>query len=160
LTTSFTQRAIWGLQFNVAYTWSHALDSESNGGIVPYSINDTVGPAINPYNLKALNYSNADYDVRHNFTANYVWQIPTHYHGWMTQVVGGWTLSGTWFARSGYPFTMLDTNIAAGQTFGNSTGFAVSYSPLPTFVGPAPDCTRPQPNQRMFWCAGNERPLR
>jgi hypothetical protein len=140
LTASFTERAMHGLEFSVAYTYSHALDSVSNGGILPYSFNDTVGPAINPFNLKALNYGSGDNDVRHNINANYVWQIPTHYHGVMNQVLGGWTVSGTVFARSGYPFTMLDTDLAG--VFGNSTGYAVGFSPLPAFVGSSvPNCT-------------------
>lgn len=140
LTAGFSERAVYGLQFSVAYTYSHALDSVSNGGILPYSLNDSLGPAINPFNLKALNYSSGDNDVRQSFNANYVWQIPTHYHGAMNQVLGGWTLSGTLFARSGYPFTMQDTNLAG--VYGNSTGYAVGFSPLPTFVGgKLPDCS-------------------
>jgi len=140
LTASFTERAMHGLEFSVAYTYSHALDSVSNGGILPYSFNDTVGPAINPFNLKALNYSSGDNDIRHNINANYVWQIPSHYHGIMNQALGGWVVSGTVFARSGYPFTMTDSDGIG--LFGNSTGFAAGFSPLPTFVGgKIPDCT-------------------
>jgi hypothetical protein len=140
VTASFTERALYGLQFSVAYTYSHAIDSMSNGGVLPYSFNDSLGASSNPLNLKALNYSNGDNDIRHNINANYVWQIPTHYHGVMNQVLGGWTLSGTVFARSGYPFTMFDTDLAG--VFKNSTGFAVGFSPLPTFVGGSiPDCT-------------------
>jgi hypothetical protein len=136
-TASLTQRAHYGLQFSASYTWSHALDIVSNGGVLPYSINDTVGPVANPFNPKALNYSNADYDVRHNFSANYVWQIPSHYTGLMNQVLGGWTLSGTFFARSGYPFTVINS----GAGFSNGTGFAVGYSPLPIFLGSSVDCS-------------------
>ena len=131
LTTSFTERAVYGLQFSVNYSWCHANDIVSNGGILPYSFNDSLGPVANPYNPRALNYGPSDYDVRHNFNANYVWQIPSHYHGAMDKVLGGWTLSGTFFARSGYPFTVTDS----GLGFSNGTGFAAGYSPLPTFLG-------------------------
>jgi hypothetical protein len=149
LTASFTEQAAHGLQFSVAYTYSHALDSMSNGGVLPYSFNDSLGAVSNPYNLKTLNYSNGDNDVRHNINANYVWQIPTHYQGLMNQILGGWTLSGTVFARSGYPFTMFDTDLAG--VFGNSTGFAVGYSPLPTFVGSSiPNCTGHDQNTGCF----------
>jgi hypothetical protein len=137
LTAAFTQRALYGLQFQLSYSYSHALDVVSNGGVLPYSFNDSVGPVANPYNPKALNYSNADYDVRHNFSANYVWQIPSHYHGLMNQVLGGWTLSGTLFARSGYPFTIVNS----GAGFSNGTGYAVGYSPLPIFLGGANNCS-------------------
>ena len=140
LTATFSQRAFYGLQFSLSYTWSHALDYISNGGVLPYSGNDSLGEVSNPILPKAINYSNADYDVRHNFSANYVWQIPTHYHGWMDRVLGGWTLSGTWFARSGYPFTMQDTGMAG--IFGNSTGFAAGFSPQPYLLsGGIPDCS-------------------
>jgi hypothetical protein len=140
VTASFSEKAMHGLQFSIAYTYSHALDSMSNGGVLPYSFNDSLGAASNPFNLKTLNYSNGDNDVRHNVNVNYVWQIPTHYQGVMNQVLGGWILSGTFFARSGYPFTMFDTDLAG--VFGNSTGYAVGFSPLPTFVGgKIPDCT-------------------
>ncbi|HXY07285.1 MAG TPA: TonB-dependent receptor [Terriglobales bacterium] len=140
LTASLTQRAWHGLQFQASYTYSHALDIVSNGGILPYSLNDSVGPVANPFNFKALNYSNADYDVRQNFSANYVWQIPSHFQGAMDRILGGWTLSGTWYARSGYPFTIYDTG-ATGGFFGNSNGYAVGYSPIPTFTGSFPDCS-------------------
>lgn len=137
LTASFTQRALYGLQFQLSYTYSHALDVVSNGGVLPYSFNDSVGPVANPYNPRALNYSNADYDVRHNFSANYVWQIPSHSQGLMDRVLGGWTLSGTFFTRSGYPFTVVNS----GAGFSNGTGYAVGYSPLPIFLGGSNNCS-------------------
>jgi len=140
LTAGLTERALYGLQFSVNYTWSHAMDVVSNGGVLPYSFNDSLGPIANPFSPKSLNYGASDYDVRHNININYVWQIPTHYQGWMDRALGGWTLSGTVFARSGYPFTMIDTDLAG--VFGNSTGFAVGYSPFPSFVGGSiPDCS-------------------
>ena len=140
LTAGLSERALAGLQFSVAYTYSHCLDAVSNGGILFYSGNDSLVPAIDPFNLRALDYNNCDYDVRHNVNANYVWQVPTHFHGVMDRVLGGWTFSGTIFSRSGYPFTMQDGDF--NVLFGNSTGFNASYSPLPTFVGSrVPDCS-------------------
>ena len=41
-TASFTQRALYGLEFSANYTCSHALDIVSNGGVLPYSGNDSV----------------------------------------------------------------------------------------------------------------------
>jgi len=146
LTASFTQQALYGFQFSVNYTWSKSLDAISNGGILPYSFNDTLSSAINPFNLKAQDYGPSDYDVRHNFTANYVWQVPTHFTGAMDKLLGGWTLSGTFFARSGYPFTMQDT----GTGFPLGTAFAVGYSPLPTFVGSSVNCGKSAANTACF----------
>ncbi|HWY57446.1 MAG TPA: carboxypeptidase regulatory-like domain-containing protein [Terriglobales bacterium] len=131
LTASVTQRALYGLQFSANYTWSHANDIISNGGILPYSFNDSLGAIANPFNPRALNYGPSDYDIRHNFNANYVWQPTTHFQGLMDKALGGWTISGTFFVRSGYPFTVENT----GAGFSNGTGFAVGYSPLPIFLG-------------------------
>ena len=55
------------------YTWSHALDEISNGGILPFGNNGYY--PIDPFNL-ALNYGNADYDLRHNINGTYLIMIP------------------------------------------------------------------------------------
>ena len=63
-----------GFLFQVNYTWSHALDEISNGGILPFNFNTNTSilNPVNPFNLRQ-NYGNADYDVRNYFSANYVW---------------------------------------------------------------------------------------
>ena len=91
------------LQFN--YQWSHALDEISNGGFDGFS-GDPLAPE-NSYNL-AQNYGNADYDIRHYISANYVITIP---HKWGPKVLtDGWTFAGTVFHSTGLPFTMIDSS--------------------------------------------------
>ena len=46
-----------------------AIDEVSNGGIFTYG--DSVLGQINPLSLRANNYGNADYDIRHNFSADF-----------------------------------------------------------------------------------------
>jgi hypothetical protein len=109
LTTSVNRRFTLGFTGSVNYTWSHAQDEVSNGGFIPYSLNDSLLAQINPYCLRCLNYSNADYDVRHNLTANYVWDLPFKAHSsFVNRVISSWTLSGTFFWHTGYPFTVFD----------------------------------------------------
>ena len=109
LTVSVTRRVTKGFSGSVNYTWSHALDDVSNGGVSPFSLNDSLLGQLNPVGLKANNYSNSDYDVRHNLSASYVWELPFKASsGFLNQVIGGWVLSGTFFARTGYPFTVGD----------------------------------------------------
>jgi len=61
----------------------------------------------------------ADCDVRHNLSASYVWDLPfKSSHGILNQVIGGWSVSGTVFARSAYPFTVGDG--LSPLFFGNS----------------------------------------
>jgi outer membrane receptor protein involved in Fe transport len=92
------------------YTWSHGLDDVSNGGINPY--NFFFGAAqsqINPLSLRASNYGNSDYDIRHNFNAGWVVNPDWHFSSkLMKGVFGGWQFSGKWFWRSGLPFSVVD----------------------------------------------------
>ncbi|HWZ49971.1 MAG TPA: carboxypeptidase regulatory-like domain-containing protein [Granulicella sp.] len=102
------------ISFN--YTYGHALDEISNGGILQYSLTNSLTTAENPYNLRQ-NYGNADYDVRHNITASYVLTVP--YFGGPKLLTDGWQVSGTVFHHTGFPFTVMDsalqaTNYSAG----------------------------------------------
>jgi hypothetical protein len=96
---------------NFNYSWSHALDEISNGGILGFGTfgSNFLSPA-NPNNLKQ-NYGNADYDVRQNFTASYVYTMP--YYGGPKLLTDGWQASGTVFHHTGFPFTVIDTALQA-----------------------------------------------
>jgi len=136
LAASVTRKVTYGFQGSLNYTWSHALDDVSNGGILPYSFNDSLGGQLDPNNLRRLNYSNADYDVRHNISANYLWELPykSSSTAW-NYLIGGWSISGTFFSRSGYPFSVFNSSVAAGLTvvpgvtnvrnFASGTGLAI-----------------------------------
>src|SRR5215469_2688853 len=117
-TASLTQRATRGLTFSFNYTYSHTSDMVSNGGTgLYYSANDSIIGLVNPVCL-SCNYANSDYDVRHNISANYVWQLPFKFSNKMVETIaGGWQISGTFFWRQGLPFSVID-NLVPGQ--GNS----------------------------------------
>src|SRR5262249_31705676 len=96
------------LQLQANYTWSHALDEVSNAGFLPYTFDThfSVLSPQDPFALRKYTYANADYDVRHYFSLNYVWQVP--YKWGPKAAFEGWEVSGTIFARSGLPFTVID----------------------------------------------------
>jgi hypothetical protein len=127
----FTRHLSNSLQVQANYTWSHALDDVSNGGFLPFNFdtNTSILSPQDPYNLKLYNYGNADYDTRHQLTASYVYNTP-NLHGLLGALLD-WTVSGTFFARTGLPFTVID---------GNSTGVLNSYN-----YGPSP-----QPGLDLF----------
>ena len=94
--TFSVQRSMWhGFMGRLNYTYSHALDTSSNGGILPFQATFSqvsVLDQINPNCLRCQNYSNADYDIRHNITGNYVYQMPFHSSNRLVDAaVGGWT---------------------------------------------------------------------
>jgi len=109
LTTTLTQRMWHGFTGSFNYTWAHSLDDVSNGGVLPYSIYSSITNQINPLCLRCLNYSSSDYDARTNITANYVWQMPfKSSNRFLNQAISGWTLSQTFFRRTGLPFSAVD----------------------------------------------------
>jgi carboxypeptidase family protein len=106
------------------YTFSHTLDETSNGGLFviggwPGGYN--IQTQVNPGSLRANNYGNADYDIRHLFNADYVITPPAHFQNALLKAaLGGWQWSGKVFLRSGLPYTVLDGN-AFGDLAQNNT---------------------------------------
>jgi Carboxypeptidase regulatory-like domain len=131
-----------GLQMQVNYTWSHALDEVSNGGFNPFIANNAsigrVGSLANPINdnnIRQYNYGNADYDTRHYLSANYVYEIPKG----PTPALKGWQLSGTLFARSGLPYTVVN-----GGASGILSSFGYGAAAYANFSGASfPGCNSP-----------------
>jgi hypothetical protein len=143
VTLGFTHRYSSGL-VQLYYTWSHAFDIVSNGGALPFNA-ATAGSLLNPQNPNSFraSYGPADYDVRHNFIAKYVWELPikrylTFGHG-PSALLNGWQVSGTIFLRSGLPYTPV--NGALGSAL-NANNF---YGPIYAndFTGSAASCSSP-----------------
>ena len=140
LTVSLQRRVSAGFNFNVNYTWSHALDDVSNGGVanLPFGILVT-DPSVtilqNPHDIRG-NYGASDYDVRNYFSASFVLtDMLRHarFHWGPNRVFGGWTLSSNWFWRSGLPFSVID-NSALAPLLGLNYDGAIFASPV-TQVG-------------------------
>ncbi|MBV8478008.1 MAG: TonB-dependent receptor [Acidobacteria bacterium] len=119
--------------FQANYTSGHALDEVSNGGLDAFTAGSSVSPQ-DPFNLRG-SYGAADYDVRHSLNANYVWDLPLktmlHGHGY-DSLVKGWQVSGTIFARTGFPYTVIDlaeSGNLASKNF-NGTIYSVPVAPL------------------------------
>ena len=118
LQTTVRKQFTHGLTAHVNYTWSHALDEVSNGGIFTYG--DSLLGQLNPTALRAVNYGNADYDIRHQFSADYVYTPSFHFDNkFVGQVVNGWQWSGKINWRSGLPFSVTDSNTALGNYNGS-----------------------------------------
>ena len=109
VTLSVQEQVTHGLSGRFNYTYAHALDDISNGGILPYSFGNSIVYQISPYSLRSLNYSNADYDLRHSLNASYVWDLPFKAtNGLLNKAIGGWEVSGTFFYHTGFPFSITD----------------------------------------------------
>lgn len=138
LTATF-QRKYATLQMSASYTWSHSLDDVSNGGLLPYSGNDSIVSQIDPHNLHHLNYGNSDYDIRHYFQASYAWTPGWKFsNGFLNNTFGGWTLGQTFFVRTGLPFSVYDSTLSSTIRYYGSS-LLLNYIGSPSGIS----CGRP-----------------
>jgi hypothetical protein len=95
------------LQFN--YEFSKALDEISNGGFNPFAPDAGDSGAVeNPANLHSQ-YGLADYNVKHNITSSFVYELPSYGRGLMKTVTGGFEFSGGAFHQSGLPYSITQS---------------------------------------------------
>ena len=111
LQVQVNRRYTRGFQFGVAYTYSKTLD---------YA-NDDSSDVNNGRPYKSFNYGVADFDQKHIFTINYIYDLPDLSRHWNNPVVklllDNWQISGTTSYASGKP-----------KTFGTGTGLNWTYS--------------------------------
>ena len=134
-----------GLMGQVNYTWSHCMDTVSNGGFLQFSAGGILSPL--PGNL-ARDYGPCDYDIRQNLSAQYVYQLPLKTENRaLGYAVNGWQVSGTAFWHTGIPFSVLSTPYSAnGQGIVNGSGpqFASVVPGVPLYEHkPIPGITQP-----------------
>jgi hypothetical protein len=117
-----------GLAFGVAYTLGKSQDNASEQLT-------TQGSNAFPQNGRDFTnwYGPSDYDVRHRFSANFVWSPPLGGN----IVTRDWTVSGIYTAHTGHPFTVSQSNNNVGT---NMTG-------LPNVIG---DPSGPQTVAQWF----------
>jgi hypothetical protein len=93
------------LTYQIAYTYSHTNDSfdgitESDGDL--YNVS-------NPYQEWKYDYGSSAFDIRNNFFANFVYQVPLLKNSgnrMMKTILGGWAVSGIVIAISGAPLNI------------------------------------------------------
>jgi len=138
VTFSFKQKATKGLYGGATFTYSHSLDTVSNGGFFQFSTNtngDSLRYQLDPYNSKSPGYGNSDYDFRKSFSAYYVWALPLKPAGFLGQIVGGWTVSQVFIVRGGEPFSVYDDGIR------NSLGNGQTLRLLAVYLGGPMTCS-------------------
>ncbi len=94
-----------GLSFQSRYTWSHSINDGSVGG----------GESNGPENVNCLPCDKGPsvFDIRQNFTANGVYDLPfgagkrfLNQHGIVDLLAGGWALSSIGLWHTGHPLTI------------------------------------------------------
>ena len=116
---SLRKRFSRGLQFDLNYTWSHAID---NGSSV---VNTVAGGLVCDLRDLRVCRGDSDFDIRHLVNANFIYELPfgrgrafgSGASGWLNQIIGGWQVGGIYTYRSGLPFSTTTGSFPVGFNF-------------------------------------------
>jgi hypothetical protein len=119
------KRYTHGLQYQLAYTWAHSLDTASSA-----SLGSTNNGDFQDQRFPNANYGNSDFDVRHRFVFSYVYDLPMgrgqalgkDTSGVVNQVLGNWQLSGVVTLATGNYYTATDDVSVANGDCGGTVG--------------------------------------
>jgi hypothetical protein len=129
------KRLAHGLQAVVNYTWSHCMDTVSNGGFLPFSAGGILTPL--PGEL-GRQYGPCDYDIRDNLTVQYVYQLPVKVRNkTLGAALNGWQVSGTAFWHSGVPFSVFSMPYSSngdGIVQGSGPQYASVVAGVPVYA--------------------------
>jgi hypothetical protein len=142
LQASLRHRLSHGLQFDLNYTFSKALDISSdaervgpasNGSLL--GLNNNIINAWNPNAQKGV----ASFDATHQLNANWIWELPIgrgrrfgHDSGRVLDAaIGSWQLSGVFRVTSGFPVT-VDNGFSSFPTNFEMEGNADKIAPVKT----------------------------
>ncbi|TAM84437.1 MAG: hypothetical protein EPN47_01840 [Acidobacteria bacterium] len=100
----------FGLQFQVAYTWSRNLADTINQDTESHA-----SPIQNAYNPRA-EFAVANQNTPNSFSANYLWSMPwfKSARGFQGQILGGWQLAGIVTFRTGLPVNICEDSDYTG----------------------------------------------
>jgi hypothetical protein len=115
-----------GLQLTASYTWSHALDEQSDLGLF-FNGNDPLNPRTS--------YATSTFDRTHVFVVSYLYQFPNFAktNSWVSKFTNGWGLSGITVMESGQPYNIIDFSGAVAGLF-----YGTQVSILDPILGLAP----------------------
>jgi len=148
LLVSLRKRFSQGFQFDANYTLSHSIDNQSTVA----NVTTSGGLICDATNLRVCR-GNSDFDIRHVFNANGIWELPVgrgrafagDAPGWLNTIIGGWQISGIFAARSGLPFSLATSSWPRTFIFDGANGVPAvisgDASALRASIHNAPDGT-------------------
>ena len=99
------ERRARNLSFLASYTYSHALDENTNSP----GLNNAAGGAMNPYNLRG-EYGNSDLNIPNRFVASANYQLPFQTSGKWKPAIQGWQVNAILQYFDGLPFSVVSAN--------------------------------------------------
>ena len=115
LQVTLRQQFAKGFSGHFNYTWSHTLDHVSNGGQNEFSPADSLIAQLIPGSL-ATNYGDADYDIRHVISADFIYAPRFKMRNMvLNELASNWQLGTKITYHTGLPFTVTDSNLSVGN---------------------------------------------
>ncbi len=122
LQAQLKKRMSHGFQAQASYTWSKCIDTGSSGPVGDVFQNSL---STLPFFSNSARRGTCDFDIHHNFVANYIWNIPSPKlsSAFASWALGEWELGGVIIASTGTPFTVLMGGDPLGQKNDDPTDF-------------------------------------
>jgi hypothetical protein len=130
-----------GLQGQISYTWSKALqlgpgagNTGASGTIYNPTVYSLAGQAITgrPSDI----YGPVAFDTRHNLTGDLVYTTPRLQEALLNRTIGGWKVGGKVYLYSGRPFSVTNSGISSANVFSSSfTGTVLADTATPSVLG-------------------------
>jgi hypothetical protein len=115
LQLKYQRQMVRGLQALASYTWAHSIDWAST--------EDLANIATFP-----LQRGNSNFDVRHNFTAALVYNVPAQYNNQLARaVLAHWNADAWFVARTAFPYDPVGPAIIDSLT-GDVTSGELNYN--------------------------------
>ncbi len=120
LQTQVQKRMSHSIQVGASYTWSHALDEQSDLGLF-FTGND-------PKNLRN-SWASSDFDRTNVFSANFDFKVPSKVRDSapLALLTNGWEITGVGIAQSGEPYSLYEFYGAVGS---------IDFGDYPTLMNP------------------------
>ncbi len=99
LQLSLTQRNWHGWTHSANYTWSHSIDTASDGNESTVPNAGTPDNSHDPHRERG----NSNFDTRHRFVWNWIWDVPK-FTDTAPKLTEGWQFSGIVTLMSGHPY--------------------------------------------------------
>lgn len=164
------KRMSYGLAFDLNYTVGKSLDQSSAVERADIAAGAEFGAGYTGSTINSwepeLEYSFSDYDMRHQFNANWLYELPfgkgrqfgSGVPGWVNNIIGGWATSGIVRINSGLPANVINDrvwptnwNLQGNATCGPSSSLtAVAPCPATSNVKSATHAGVPGSSPNLF----------
>jgi hypothetical protein len=117
------------IQFDMNYTWSHALDFNQNATTTTSTTN-----WLDPYASPRGNYGNSSFNVPNRVVIWALYNLPDFVHtkNWVSYITNGWSIDDSFQGQSGLPLSITASGFNSGNALlsGWNGGGDTAYIPV------------------------------